>query len=225
METKREYDYMFKILLMGASGVGKTCLLLRFADDSYTDTYISTLGVEFKFKTLRVANKIVRLQIWDTAGQERFKSITANFYRGSHGVILVGDLADPKSNSSAQYWLHDIKRMVHHSGTSESSPQNSSYKEPPIIFVANKLDLVQPKKVDHPAKDFAHSFGLEYFETSAKTGEGVEDAFVSLTRKVLEERTSHYTEEEKKVLHLSPSVNTKQDHKGRVCCWGTKQTT
>ena len=84
-----DYDYLLKMLLIGDSGVGKSCLLVRYADDTYNSSYISTIGVDFKIKTFDMDDKIIKLQIWDTAGQDRFKAITTSFYRGAHGMNYI----------------------------------------------------------------------------------------------------------------------------------------
>ena len=125
--------YLFKLVLIGDSGVGKSCLLLRFADDSFTDSYISTIGVDFRFRTVTIDMKTVKLQIWDTAGQERFRTITSAYYRGAHGIIMVYDVTNYESFEHVEEWLNEVNRHA-----SESTLK---------LLVGNKADLQEDKKV------------------------------------------------------------------------------
>ena len=161
-----------EILLIGDSGVGKSCLLLRFADDSWTDSHISTIGVDFKIKTLDVDGKVVKLQIWDTAGQERFRTITSSYYRGAQGIILVFDCTDAESFSNVKQWLGEIERYA---------CENVNK-----LLVANKIDLVDGRVVtEEQAKEFAESMeNIPYIETSAKNSDNVEAAFMMMARNI-----------------------------------------
>ncbi len=103
-----DYDYVFKILLIGNSAVGKSSLLLRFAEDIFTDSFLPTIGVDFKIRTIEAAGSKVKLQMWDTAGQERFKSILTSYYKGTHGVLLVYDITDRRSFVDVQNWINDV---------------------------------------------------------------------------------------------------------------------
>ena len=162
-----DYDHLFKLLLIGDSGVGKSCLLLRFADDTYTESYISTIGVDFKIRTLDLDGKTIKLQIWDTAGQERFRTITSSYYRGAHGIIIVYDVTDADSFSNVKTWLSEIDKFA-------SENVNK-------LLVGNKCDLTQKKVVDtSTAKEFAESIGIPFLETSAKNSTNVEEAFVRM---------------------------------------------
>jgi len=166
-----EYDYLFKLLLIGDSGVGKSCLLLRFADDTYTESYISTIGVDFKIRTIQLDGKTIKLQIWDTAGQERFRTITSSYYRGAHGIIVVYDTTEMESFNNVKQWLHEIDRYA-------TEGVNK-------LLVGNKSDLVAKRQVDTAAaKDFADSLSIPFLETSAKNAENVERSFMTMASEI-----------------------------------------
>merc|ERR1712054_323336 len=149
MANTAEYDYLFKLLLIGDSGVGKSCLLLRFADDTYTDTYISTIGVDFKIRTVEIEGKVIKLQIWDTAGQERFRTITSSYYRGAHGIIVVYDVTDEESFNHVKQWLVEIDRYCHEHVNK--------------MLVGNKCDLASKRKVEKKtAEEFASSLNIPF---------------------------------------------------------------
>ena len=97
--SNQEYDYLFKVLLIGNSGVGKSSLLLRFTDGEFTDNFMPTIGVDFKVKTVTLDSKQTKLQIWDTAGQDRFSTITSSYFKGAHGVLVTYDITDRESFS------------------------------------------------------------------------------------------------------------------------------
>lgn len=170
---KRDYDYLFKLVLIGDSGVGKSCLLLRFADDSFTDSYISTIGVDFRFRTVTIDMKTVKLQIWDTAGQERFRTITSAYYRGAHGIIMVYDVTNYESFEHVEEWLNEVNR--------HASEQTLK------LLVGNKADLADDKKVKSAeAERFATNLGISFLETSAKNATNVETAFLTMAQQLIE---------------------------------------
>lgn len=166
-----EYDYLFKLLLIGDSGVGKSCLLLRFADDTYTESYISTIGVDFKIRTIELDGKTIKLQIWDTAGQERFRTITSSYYRGAHGIIVVYDITDQESFNNVKQWLQEIDRYA---------CENVNK-----LLVGNKCDLSAKRAVElSAAKEYAEQLGIPFLETSAKSSTNVEQAFLTMASEI-----------------------------------------
>ncbi|PSC68383.1 Rab family GTPase [Micractinium conductrix] len=171
MAHQSEYDFLFKLLLIGDSGVGKSCLLLRFADDTYTESYISTIGVDFKIRTVELDGKVIKLQIWDTAGQERFRTITSSYYRGAHGIIVVFDVTDQESFNNVKQWLNEIDRYA-----------NENVNK---LLVGNKTDLTSKRVVAfETAKAFADEIGVPYIETSAKSASNVEQAFMTMAAEI-----------------------------------------
>lgn len=170
----REYDHLFKLLIIGDSGVGKSSLLLRFSDNTFSGTYITTIGVDFKIRTVDVDGEKVKLQIWDTAGQERFRTITSTYYRGTHGVIVVYDVTSGESFANVKRWLHEID-------------QNCEVAN--RILVGNKDDDPERKVVlTEDAAKFAEQMGIQLFETSAKENINVEEMFHTITRLVLQSK-------------------------------------
>lgn len=168
----REYDHLFKLLIIGDSGVGKSSLLLRFADNLFSGTYITTIGVDFKIRTIDVNGEKVKLQIWDTAGQERFRTITSTYYRGTHGVIVVYDVTNGESFVNVKRWLQEID-------------QNCDVVN--RILVGNKNDCPEKKVVQtEDAHKFSEQIGIELYETSAKENINVEEVFFAITRQVLQ---------------------------------------
>ena len=174
----KQYDDLFKLVIIGDSGVGKSCLLLRFADDTFTENYYSTIGVDFRFKCLEIGERKCKLQIWDTAGQERFKTVTSAYYRGADGIIIVFDQTDRESYNNVKNWIEDISRY--------------STDDPVKIIIANKDDVTNDKKTvsNLDITELEKKTGLEIIKTSAKTGDKVTYAFEKLTQKLLLERDS-----------------------------------
>lgn len=172
---RRDYDHLFKLVLIGDSGGGKSCLLLRFVDDAFTESYITTIGVDFRFKTIPLNKQTIKLQIWDTAGQERFRTITSAYYRGADCIILVFDLCDRESFSHVEEWLHEVNRYVNESTCK--------------ILVGNKCDLVAERQVTcEEAKHKAESLGVAYIETSAKNSTNVDAAFHMMAKDLIAKR-------------------------------------
>lgn len=203
---QRDYDYLFKLVLIGDSGVGKSCLLLRFADDAFTESYISTIGVDFRFRTVKIENKTVKLQIWDTAGQERFRTITSAYYRGADGIIMVYDVTSQESFDHVNDWLKEVNRYA-----SEGTCK---------LLVGNKSDRTADKVVTaESAKEFADELGIAFLETSAKSAKNVEEAFLTMAGELIKQKavkngTTNKNDKEK--VDLNNNSGRKQMMEG--CC-------
>ena len=166
-----EYDYLFKSIVVGDGGVGKTALTLRFSKGFFTEDYKMTIGVDFHVKTINIDSVEgpirAKLQIWDTGGQERFSSIRPMYYRGSLGALLIFDLTNTGSFEHLPQWIEEVRANVK--------------TEIPLLLVGNKSDLVDQRTISlEEINNFTRSFNLYYMETSAKTGEGVGDCFYIL---------------------------------------------
>ena len=171
-----KFDYSLKVVVVGDSGVGKTCFLLRFVRDQWEGETQPTLGVEFLTKVVSTDTHRIQLQLWDTAGQELFRSVTRGYYRGSAGAIVVFSLTSQDSFNNVAQWIQDIKEVAR--------------SDVVTILIGNKSDLVDDRKVTREeAENFAKEHGMKYYETSAKTGDGIIEA-VNGCVKLIEKKVS-----------------------------------
>lgn len=171
------YDHLFKLLMIGDAGVGKSSMLIRFTDDnaSFDDHIQSTIGVDFKVKHLEVNSKRVKLTVWDTAGQERFRTLTSSYYRGAQGVVMVYDVTRRESFENLDQWLREVKMY---------SPNNGEGVVK--LLVGNKVDLERQVPREE-AEEWARNQGMLFLEASAKTKKGVQECFMEVVQKILED--------------------------------------
>ena len=193
----------FVVLLLGDSGVGKTSLMLRFAENQFHQSLMSTAGVDFKVRYLEKNSVRTKCQIWDTAGQERFHVITRTYYKGAHGIALVFDVTNESSFKQVDYWMDNIKKHA----------SSDIF----VVLLGNKVDLPERKIAYEQGKEVADKHGFQYYETSAKTGANVVTAFSSLSEKITNRRemTPQKQEEaqQEKASTLNLAKNTKRDRK------------
>jgi len=198
------YDYLFKILLIGDSGVGKTSLLFRYVDGVFNPEFQSTIGVDFKITTLGVDGRHVKMQLWDTAGQDRFRNIVASYYRGAHGIVLVYDVSNPQSFESIQTWLDEATVYLH--------------SEVPKLLVGNKIDQPQREVSTEVAEAFATKHGMDFIETSAKSEFHVKELFEQMVRGILGKLQVLNIQPVQKGESVKPA--TKKLNKGFCCSSG-----
>uniref|UniRef100_A0A4W6DFL1 Ras-related protein Rab-35 n=1 Tax=Lates calcarifer TaxID=8187 RepID=A0A4W6DFL1_LATCA len=198
------------VISLSLSDVGKSSLLLRFADNSFSGSYITTIGVDFKIRTVDIDGERVKLQIWDTAGQERFRTITSTYYRNTHGVIIVYDVTNPESFVNVKRWLNEISQNC-----------DNVCK----ILVGNKNDDPARKQVDtQDAVRFGESVGVRVFETSAKENINVEEMFMAFTHMVLrakkqsQNRAEREREREKDTVNINAQRDRDRRKRGKKCC-------
>ena len=199
---------IFKIVLIGDTSVGKSCLLTRFADDQFTENYVTTIGVDFRFKTMIVMDKIVKVQVWDTAGQERYRSITNAYYRGAEGILIVFDVTKKESFENIQNWINEVTVYTG--------------KDVVIICLGNKNDLT--KGIDKKdIYDFQKQTGLEIINVSAKTGDGVEDAFKHIIELLIKKNMITKENKNNTGINLTENKNRNQTNQNNqrnddICC-------
>uniref|UniRef100_V9KH02 Synaptic vesicle specific GTP-binding protein n=1 Tax=Callorhinchus milii TaxID=7868 RepID=V9KH02_CALMI len=167
LESDEAYDFLFKIVLIGDAGVGKTCVVQRFKSGIFVERQGNTIGVDFTMRTLDIQGKRVKLQIWDTAGQERYRTITTAYYRGAMGFLLMYDITNQESFNAVQDWATQIKTY--------------SWDNAQVILVGNKCDLEEDRVLpSEEGRRLADELGFEFFEASAKDNVNVKQVFERL---------------------------------------------
>ena len=197
------------MLLIGNSGVGKSCLLLRFADDQFQENFMPTIGVDFKIRTIDSDDKVCKLQIWDTAGQERFKTITSSYYKGAHGIIVTYDITDRDSFNAVHTWMSEVEKYTQDNITR--------------ILVGNKVDLESKRAVStEEGQEMANHYCVRFLETSAKECKNVDQAFQLMTREIKSNVASAPSRRNDKThpgaTKLTPGSGKNLQPKNKGCC-------
>ncbi|CAH0387877.1 unnamed protein product [Bemisia tabaci] len=199
--AKKSYDFLFKLLIIGDSGVGKTSILFRFSDDAFNTTFISTIGIDFKIKTIELRGKKIKLQIWDTAGQERFHTITTSYYRGAMGILLVYDISDMKSFENVMKWTRNINEHAN--------------EDVERMILGNKCDKESERMVTKEmGEQIAREHGIRFMETSAKTNINIEKAFTDLASAILDKTVGR----EAMDTSTRIDINRKTEERLNRCC-------
>jgi Ras-related protein Rab-8A len=172
--SSTETDAVYKILLLGDSEVGKSCFLMRYSDNVFVENYITTIGLDYKLKYVQLdTGETIKVQLWDTAGQDRYRTIAKNYYKGSHGILLLYDVTKLSSFENIREWIKDIKEEV--------------YEKAIIFLIGNKIDKTTERKITtEQGTKLAEEYNLPFFEASAKSGENVDEIFKFLYKKISE---------------------------------------
>ncbi|XP_013407044.2 ras-related protein Rab-43-like [Lingula anatina] len=197
------YDYLFKIVLIGDAGVGKTCVVQRFKSGTYTEKHGSTIGVDFTMKTLMLDGKKIKLQVWDTAGQERFRTITQSYYRSANGVVVAYDITKKESFNNVSRWLEDVRKYA----------GGSIVK----ILIGNKSDLEMHREIRFAkAKEFASNNEIiDVVETSAKDNSNIDDVFLKIAKELKKQHGGDVTMQD---THTIQDLNSSRRVGGWSCC-------
>ena len=180
-KTKEKSVRNLNLILLGNSRAGKTCLIVRYTEDKYSSSFSSTLGIDFKLKMIPMKNYVVKLQVWDTGGQERFHTITKGYYGKAMGVILVYDSNDLKSYQDIKNWMMQI--------------ENHARKDIAKVLIAAKCDDDSHLVTKEMGQTMADEYGIPFYETSAKTGMNVTEAFECIVKEILDKKLDLSNEE------------------------------
>jgi len=200
----KHFDFLTKVLILGDSGVGKSCLLLRFCDNDFTTAHLATIGVDYKMKIIDVEGKKVKAQLWDTAGQDRFQAITHTFYKGAQGIILAYAVNDRESFEHIERWMKQIKEHAN--------------EDVCMILVGNKTDMADRCIETEEGKKLAESYGIKFFETSAEKAWNVNDAFYEIVKEIKDKNPQSGSNSPGKDDKIKLSDENKPTGQSSRCC-------
>ena len=170
--SPESYDQKIKIMIIGESLVGKTSLITRYTNDSFSGVYLTTVGIDFQTKFLNINDKTIKVELWDTAGQERFRNIAKNYFQSSDGFLIVYDITSKTSFEKLSFWNEQVNL---------NAPENTKY-----IIVGNKKDLEEKREVKtEEGENLAKKNNVKFYETSAKNGTNVNEVFELLAKEIV----------------------------------------
>ena len=205
MEDEKLYEC--KIITLGDSQVGKTCLIYRFCEETFVDTYLSTIGLDSKVKFVTLDNnRKIKLVIHDTAGQERFKSISANYIKKADGILMVYDITNKQSFINIKNWI--------------KTAQEDMKKKIPIYLIGNKADLEDERIITQEnGENLSEEYNLKFYETSCKTGANIEECFMDMANELYNIMDEKFNKNKKESKENSESLQIeKKGGKKKKCC-------
>ena len=176
----QDYDHIFKIITLGDSGIGKTSLITRFAHDIFEENHLASIGLDFLIKVIDIENKIIKIQLWDICGSERFKTVSPSYYRRTNGAIVAYDISYKWSFDRVKFWVNEVKAH--------------SKMKTNIVIVGTKCDILDREVTEEEGKKLADELGVKYFETSAKTGYNVNEAYNFLIKNIIDNYKNYESE-------------------------------
>ena len=206
-----DYQYIFKLILIGNSGVGKSSILNRYMNKTFEESYKCTIGVDFLMKSIEINGKTVKLQLWDTAGQEKYKSMVESYYRGANVALVVFDITSHESFDSLPLWIENYYK---------NGPEQKN-----IILIGNKKDMIEERQVtQEEAELFSQTNNMIYFETSAKDGDNIDYVFTYAAEKLVEFYSSQKETNIKRQINQTNELQSQsfkeiriEEHKKKCC--------
>lgn len=207
MSESMRADWQCKIVLIGDSNVGKTCLMRRYTENTFSPSFVSTIGIDFKLKMVRIKDRTIKVQIWDTAGQEKFRSITTAYYRGAKGIFVIYDVTNAKSFEHVSLWVKNISRWAN--------------AEVECMLLGNKCDREDDRQVlKKDGERISRTYNMPFAETSAKTDCNVEESFMQMLETIVAKNEDEIRKklEAKSLVEINIDADKLEGEKTKKSC-------